>query len=122
MLNIPYRREAARYFSRFFNYDFALERALRTDILNSAGAIQSRMAMPFNNHLWIGNHKVGAEWSAETNKLWSNLSKESMLEIIPESGVVTLRVNIVDQANAKRLACQDHRVSDAIAADSAAWL
>lgn len=96
VLNIPYRREAARYFSRFFNYDFAMERAApRSDILKSAGAIQRRMAMPVNHHIWIGTHKVGAEWSAETNKDWSNADENSALEIVPESETVTLQVNIV---------------------------
>lgn len=100
IFEIPYSSSVATYYTRFYDYDFANERVNRTDMINSAGKIKGTMLLPFNHHVWIGNHKAGAELSIETNYHWSEKDVNKAIEIEPDQNAfaVNLRANIITLA------------------------
>lgn len=97
VIEIPFHSQVARFYSRFFLYDFHRQLVDPRDLLRSAGRISQSIVMPFNHHVWIGNHQVGAEFSAETNQNWSNQVLNRSIEIVPTAAHTVLRLNLVDK-------------------------
>lgn len=57
---------------------------------------KQRVAGPFTPYVWLGNNHRGLVWFAECPKGWSNKDEKKVIEILPESDRVVLRVRFVD--------------------------
>lgn len=97
IVEIPFDKKIARYFSRDLNYDYDLERVVRSDILNSAGRLKDGFELYFNHHLWIGGNDAGIELEFETNKDWSSSKEEPVFFVKRDDRAATLRVVMVDE-------------------------
>jgi hypothetical protein len=93
---IPFYSQVSRFYSRFLNYDFNAQRVVRDDLFRSAGRISQPVYMPFTHSIWVGDHQVGAELSAETNQHWSNADPGRSIAIEPTESHTLLRLNLVD--------------------------
>lgn len=91
---LPWRRDIARFFSRYVNYDFNAQRLDRLDFVSSFGEVNKRLAMPFNPAVWVGNHDVGAEWVCETDEGWSPREKQAAIVMEPDGDTVRMRLDI----------------------------
>ncbi len=83
-LAIPVRREVAR---------FILPSSGRFSKPVEVGDESWRSA--FMPQVWLGNDDLGLAWFAESDRYWNPVDDDTMLEVVPEGDVVTLRANII---------------------------
>lgn len=94
-LTLPMRRDVARMYSRYIDYDFDAQALDRRDFLRSFGTTQDPVRTPFVPTFWLGNHDVGLEWSCETNAGWSLADPGDALALVPRGDTVDLVVRMV---------------------------
>ncbi|MHB9036628.1 MAG: glycoside hydrolase domain-containing protein [Armatimonadota bacterium] len=52
----------------------------------------------FRPWVWIGNEDKGMQWLCESDKNWKPASASSAIQIVPNGGTTTLRLNLVGQS------------------------
>ena len=97
LLNLPFRKNVAAFYSRYLKYDFSSQKVLGKDLLESFGRIDSPVQMKFNPALWVGNHDVGIEWICETNANWSSENPGTAMQLLSASDKVALRIEVISK-------------------------
>jgi len=69
--------------------------------LNSGALPKKGFKLPFKPFLWLGNEDGGLSWFAESDERWQPGDPESAIEVIPEPGVVLLRIRLLDSPPAE---------------------
>jgi hypothetical protein len=90
-------RDQATILNRFEEYDFENQHVNHDNVLGSACRIAGPIAMGFTPSLWLGNHKVGVEWSCESNAGWSPMKSGDSIQISGEGERTVLKINMITQ-------------------------
>ena len=85
----------AKLYSHHLPYDPLQENVDKSQLLDAAGELPSRLALDFVPTLALGNHSVGVEWWSQTDAHWARLSGVAPFDVTRGSGVTRLRVTPV---------------------------
>lgn len=88
-VEIPLKREAARYFQ--FYPHFAKE-----GVLASGGELTAPMSLPYREQVFLTGEDRGLLFFCESEEGWEPLGRQNAIEILPEGDTVTLRVRLLD--------------------------
>lgn len=95
-INLPIRRDIAKKFSRYIEYNYNTQRVNMGDLKNSAGHLSEPVHFSFNPAVWIGNDSVGIEWITETNLEWQLDKPARAISISPDDELTNLKVRFID--------------------------
>ncbi|MGQ9730635.1 MAG: glycoside hydrolase domain-containing protein [Candidatus Zipacnadales bacterium] len=94
-LEVPLRAEVARYFRRFYLYDFDEMKVDRDDYIHSAGSTKFGWEIPFTPYVWLGRPDVGLEWFCESDHSFRPWGKPAALALRPTEDEVVLEVRVI---------------------------
>jgi hypothetical protein len=99
VVDIPFAKNIATYYSRGFSYDFVNQKksaaSWRGEIGDTAGYLVGDRNEPFVNHFWIGNENAGAEIDIPSDYNWSLSTPARAIEVHTGEKEATLRLNMV---------------------------
>lgn len=98
VIELPWAKPAARFYSRYVNYDYDRQSVDPADFLAAVGRLDQPVRFGFNPTVWVGNHDVGAEWICETDEGWTPRRSAGALTFEPSPDVVLMRANVVTEA------------------------
>jgi hypothetical protein len=84
--------DAMRFFAHHLAYDYQVANIDKKRMLDAAGALPDRLALPFVPTLSLGDRRVGIEWWSETNAHWQAAADARPFEVERASDAVRLRV------------------------------
>jgi hypothetical protein len=84
--------DAMRFFSHHLAYDYQVANVDKVRMLEAAGDLPDRLALPFVPTLALGDRRVGVEWWSETNAHWKAAAGTRPFEVEPAPDAVRLRV------------------------------
>lgn len=87
-LEIPMRKEHATLFHYWTGRWGSAE--------NSGAVPESGLALPFKPILWVGWEDGGLCWFAESDKNWQPADANRVLEVVPDSDAVLMRMHLLD--------------------------
>lgn len=104
VVDIPFAKAAATYYSRGFSYDYVKQAnsspSWRGELGQTTGRVTGDREEPFVFHYWMGNEERGAELNLPSNFHWSTAKGESAIQVRVQGDATVLRLNMVNQTRA----------------------
>lgn len=95
-IEIPFRKEAARWFSTPTPYDFQAHEHDYTKFTESFKEVgDTEHRLPYSYMIWVGNHRVGLEFLCATSAFWSAPEKPGAITVRRDGEKVVLAINVV---------------------------
>jgi len=91
--SIPLRAEVARLMHYFPKPSVWVK--VDPEQLNARAVPTEGWTSPFRYHVWIGDEEKGLQWLCETDESWRPADPEKAIELVPEDGRMTLRLNLI---------------------------
>ena len=89
-IEIPLRREAARYFQFY-------PQLAGHHVLECGGELQEALSLPFREQVFLTGEDVGLLTFFESEEGFAPLGRENAIEVIPEGDTVLLRIRLLDE-------------------------
>jgi len=96
-LDIPFNTAYASLINHFPLGSFGLGAGVASGF-NSGSMPAEGWDSEFLPYVWIGNEDKGMQWLCETNEGWNPADPDTAIQVIPNGGTTTLRLNIIGDA------------------------